>query len=107
MKRISPYPKNYVDVNGGKLIHHYTKFPFQTWWEYHCLEAHHSSDAKLWYHSHQRCIVLHPLDKKVSNFEMYRARFADRFEADVCGDELMRSKKDFCRPNPPKPLDIK
>jgi len=84
--------------------------------EYHCNESHESSDADLWYHSHQQVEILgmdendgvgiysqderyecgHPL--------AYRVRFADGFEHTAMEDELLDSADDYCRPDPPKPL---
>jgi hypothetical protein len=66
------------------------------WFEYHCYEGEDSADAKLWHHTHQTVIVLSKL--KDTELPMYRVRFADDFEWDVFGDELLSSPKEFERP---------
>lgn len=79
------------------------------WFEYHCWESCASSDAELWYHSHQKVLVLRrgkddhdefPDDESVP--KTYEVRFSDGFEWSVFDDELMDSPKDFYRPDPPK-----
>ena len=70
------------------------------WFEYHCYEGEDSSDAELWHHTHQQALILHKLtdtDKEIGT--MYRVRFDDGFEADVFGDELVKSPKAFYRPD--------
>jgi len=86
------------------------------WFEYRCTEDHASSHAKLWYHSHQKCMVISvdfcghdpksfartrrgregPQDQIT-----YKCRFEDGFEESVCEDELRATKKFFWRPEPP------
>ena len=73
------------------------------WFEYHCWESESSGDAELWHHTHQQVTVLRKLrvpeecDAEVS--PMYRVRFSDGLEYDVCDDELMPSPKYFNRPD--------
>ncbi len=81
------------------------------WFEYHCFKSIASSDATLWYHSHQKCIVLEVLEpgngKTVQEREEngepreYRVKFKDGLEYDVFEDELLESETEFYRPNPP------
>jgi len=99
---LEPYPDDYIDGNGEPLIHHFKSFPQEMWFEYHCFESHSSSDADLWYHSHQRCTVLGTIRSR-SDFEMYAVRFKDGFMHEAGGDELFHSRSEFFRPNPPKP----
>lgn len=85
------------------------------WFEYHCLESHDSSDAHLWYRSHQQVEVLaiehagtgyNPKERSESGDpRVYRIRFRDGLVADVFEDELMDSPKRFFRPDPPKPRE--
>jgi GNAT superfamily N-acetyltransferase len=91
----------------------------RAWFEYHCYEGHDSADADLWYHSHQRATVLGENDtadgssknwpestvddrNKAGSPRMYRIRFEDGFEKEAFEDELMTSRRDFCRPGPPR-----
>lgn len=67
------------------------------WFEYHCWESDQSSDANLWKHTHQIVIVLSKL--KDQDVPMYHVIFSDGLEADVFSDELLKSKKDFQRPD--------
>jgi hypothetical protein len=81
------------------------------WFEYHCYESDKSADAALWYHSHQRATILQQIEPgygktmkaRLENGEpaVYRIKFNDEFIADAFEDELMVTKKHFCRPNPP------
>lgn len=83
------------------------------WFEYHCNEAHDSSHAELWYHSHQQCTVVGDAESdgdKADTFEercasctqlLYRVRFDDGFEHDVFEDELLDGQDGFERPDPP------
>ena len=83
------------------------------WFEYHCEESHQSADAKLWYHSHQRCKVLSRIEPgggrdevergEAGHCAIYRVRFQDAQEFDACEDELLDSPTDYCRPHPPAP----
>jgi hypothetical protein len=80
--------------------------------EYHCYEGHDSCDANLWYHSHQIATVLEREEDGVGKDERergenglpacYRVRFSDGLEHTAMEDELMTSKKEFIRSNPPK-----
>ena len=72
--------------------------------EYHCYEGEDSSDAELWHHTHQQVVIL----RKLRNIEevdeadcgrMYMVRFNDGLEYTACDDELMRSPKEYYRPN--------
>lgn len=71
------------------------------WFEYHCYEGEDSSDAKLWHHTHQQVIILHEIVEDVDeeNKPMYRVKFDDGLEADVFGDELVKSPEAFYRPD--------
>ena len=81
--------------------------------EYHCWEDHESSDAQAWYRSHQIVTIIGVADCDPVAFTtfkergeaghqiLYRARFKDGFETTVFEDELLVSKKDFERPDPP------
>jgi hypothetical protein len=82
------------------------------WFEYHCYEGHDSSDAKMWYHSHQIVTVISlscegngdNKEERGNNGEpaVFRIRFNDGLEYDAFEDELMNSKKEFTRQDPPK-----
>lgn len=87
----------------------------RAWFEYHCLESHDSTDAHLWYRSHQRVTVIGGPDGSCVDEDMtfrqrgeegvpniYRVRFVDGLEADVFEDELTTSRRAWYRPNPPK-----
>ncbi len=69
--------------------------------EYHCYEGEDSTDAELWHHTHQQVAVLN----KIANVDeqdvgrMYRIRFTDGFEYDVCDDELLKSPQEYTRPD--------
>lgn len=72
--------------------------------EYHCYEGEDSSDAELWHHTHQKVIVL----RKLKNIEevdeadagrMYKVRFPDGFEYNVCDDELVKTPNAYYRPD--------
>ncbi len=72
------------------------------WFEYHCYEGEDSADAILWHHTHQQVIVLRKITDSIEEAEvgkMYRAKFSDGFEYDVCDDELVKSPTDFERPD--------
>jgi len=102
------YKKSEVDhqyrINiGGKYL-----------FEYHCYEGHDSSDAQLWYHSHQPVIVLSMEEKGEGIDEterayngapaVYKVKFEDDFVGVVLEDELVNSAKDFFRPDPPQTI---
>lgn len=65
--------------------------------EYHCYEGEDSSDALLWHHTHQIVTVISKL--KDTELPMYHVRFADGFEGDIFGDELVANTKEFYRPD--------
>ena len=83
------------------------------WFEYHCWEDPRSSDAEIWYRSHQQVTVIGEADHdgdKTHTFEercedgcqcVYRVRFDDGLEWDLFEDELLDSPKQFERPDPP------
>ena len=87
------------------------------WFEYRCEESHKSSDAQVWYRSHQQCIVLGFARCDPPFFTgfvergeagtclVYRVRFDDGLEWDVFEDELMVDRKHFDRPDPPEPRE--
>lgn len=87
-------------------------------YEYHCLESPESSDAHLWYRSHQPVTVLHrnegePEAEHMTKEERgeegipwtYRVRFRDGHEGDAWEDELMTHPRHWYRPDPPKAND--
>ena len=72
------------------------------WFEYHCYEGEDSSDAELWRHTHQRVVVLRKITEGVEEREvgkMYRVKFVDGFQYDVCDDELLKAPANFERPD--------
>lgn len=85
----------------------------QLWFEYHCWEDDRSSDAEVWYRSHQMCEILSQTDcdgvgiwSQAERYEsghqlLYRVRFQDGLEWDVFEDELLQSRDGFTRPDPP------
>lgn len=105
-----------VEIDGVK-IEHLRPVGSRQWFEYHCNESHDSGDAQVWYRSHQQCEVLRIADCDPVFFTgfreradaghqlLYRVRFDDGLEWDVFEDELVDSPADFCRPDPPKPLE--
>ena len=81
------------------------------WYEYHCFESDKSCDAEIWYRSHQKVKVVDvahwSLDDKEFRYEdgqfrVYIVEWKDGFRYDVFEDELMESKDEFERPDPPK-----
>jgi len=83
-------------------------------YEYHCYEGHDSSDAHLWYRSHQPVTVVSIEESDESGDTMeertdsgqvrvYRIRFADGFEATAWEDELLTDPQHWSRPDPPTP----
>src|SRR6185437_16357880 len=81
-------------------------------YEYHCYEAHDSSDAELWYRSHQQVHVLGrgededldaPLHERLEEGmpRVYQGRFGDGHEGDATEDELLTHPRHFTRPDPP------
>ncbi len=81
------------------------------WFEYHCYEGHDSTDAKLWYRSHQQVRVLHMEERgygatpeargEEGQPRVYKIQFADGFKHSAFEDELMVSQADFERDDPP------
>ena len=80
--------------------------------EYHCYEGHDSQDAELWYHSHQKVSVgecENPEEAKFSLQERqengcplaFKVTFSNGFKSTAMEDELLDSKKEFYRPDPP------
>ena len=71
------------------------------WFEYHCYEGEDTSDAELWHHTHQQVTVLNKINDidEADVGRMYRVRFQDGFEYDVCDDELVSSPSEFGRPD--------
>jgi hypothetical protein len=82
------------------------------WFEYHCWESDESSDAELWHHSHQKVEIIAMTepgygDTEEQRFEntqtaMFKVRFSDGLESEAAEDEILESKKQFERPDPPK-----
>ncbi len=82
------------------------------WFEYHCWESHQSSDAQIWYRSHQLVTVieLHVNDSAGMSREdrteqgmpfSYTIRFADGSEWEAFEDELSPSRDSWSRRDPP------
>jgi GNAT superfamily N-acetyltransferase len=81
--------------------------------EYHCYEGHDSSDAQLWYRSHQPITVLSIVERGYGKTQrergengapaVYKVKFGDGFVGHAMEDELITSKSQFYRPDPPKP----
>ena len=86
--------------------------PGKYWYEYHCYEGHDSSDAELWYHSHQKVNVLSLVEQGFGDTPeergnngqpaVYNVRFSDGFTGDAFEDEILDSPSEFTRPDPPK-----
>ena len=91
------------------------------WFEYHCFEDPVSSDAQVWYRSHQKVKVLfrNCQDEVINGVDgcsaterfdagapaTYRVAFLDGLEWDVFEDELLVDESFFYRPAPPvKPM---
>jgi len=86
--------------------------------EYHCYEGHDSSDAQIWYRSHQPVTVLRrnvqdEEDNGVAGMTFaergeegapatYQVRHKDGYEHTATEDELMTHTKFHDRPDPPK-----
>ena len=83
------------------------------WFEYHCFESDMSSDAELWYRSHQRVTIVSFAENDgfdVPTLEerceiccpiVYTVKFDDGFIGDVFEDELLDSKNEFYCEEPP------
>jgi hypothetical protein len=77
--------------------------PIKRWFEYHCYEGEDSCDAELWHHTHQRVEVLE-VDTGINcdrgeTAPILKVRFPDGFEYEVFADELVKSPKQFYRPD--------
>ncbi len=83
------------------------------WFEYHCNESYSSEHAEWWYRSHQKVTILkcnnkedavYPLDDRYEDGILlgYDVKFKDGFVGEVMEDELLKSKAEFTRPDPPK-----
>lgn len=98
----------------GETVKELRVFGSTFWFEYHCYEGHDSADAEVWYHSHQKCVVIGFADCDPAAFTtseerndaghslLYRARFEDGLVWDVFEDELLDSQSEFRREAPPK-----
>lgn len=85
------------------------------WFEYHCWEDPKSSDAELWYRSHQRVTVTReakhdgwPGSTMAERFgaaqhKTYEILFDDGFRGTANEDELLTDPRGFTRPAPPAP----
>lgn len=90
----------------------YRKKGDEVWFEYHCWESDESSDAELWHHSHQKVTVLSLLERgygktfieraELGHPAMYRILFEDGSTGCAFEDELLDSKGEFCREDPPE-----
>ena len=81
------------------------------WFEYHCYESPESCDAEIWYRSHQKVKVIGVSEwsyddkewrQEDGNPRVYLVEWIDGYQYDVFEDELMESKDEFERPDPPK-----
>ncbi len=84
----------------------------RAWFEYHYRESPESSDAELWYRSHQQVTVLGRgrdedwpgtfADRAGAGCpDVYAVRFADGYEGTVSEDELLTGPEHYQRPDPP------
>lgn len=101
--RVVPVPENFRTP--GQVL----------FFEYHCNESHDSSDAQLWYRSHQKVTVLRTapndgmdilaLTDRCEHGQLivYLVLFADGHQGHAFEDELLDSDADYCRPQPPAP----
>jgi len=91
----------------------------ELYFEYHCRESHQSSDAPLWYRSHQKVVILSLDPRLIEQAEgcdcftfvergeggvplVYSVRFADGHVGDAFEDELLDTEDGYSRPDPPK-----
>jgi len=86
----------------------------ELFFEYHCLESPESQDAELWYRSHQKVTVLGfvacdglsiPTRKERDEDGcpiVYEIKFADGFINQAFEDELLDTKEDYFRHDPPE-----
>lgn len=110
-------PASTIMVDGQEI--HDLRIPGQrVWFEYHCSQSHHSSDACVWYRSHQQVTVIGfddgCADLIASTFEerldngqplVYDVKFDDGFTWTVFEDELLDSPDEYSRDDPPPPPD--
>lgn len=100
-----------ANANGGR--EHWNPGD-KAYFEYHCLESHNSSDAHLWYRSHQPVTVYHEnsgesdlpstyADRQDAGmFKFYHVEFPDKSTGTAHEDELLTHPKHYYRPDPPK-----
>ena len=103
-------------TNQTKMIDELIPNGTEIFFEYHCWESHESSDAQLWYRSHQKvtvieCVNAHEngdmsfIERCENGHQLvYKVQFPDGHIGDVFEDELMESEENYERPNPPQPL---
>jgi hypothetical protein len=86
------------------------------WFEYHCWESEQSSDAQMWFRSHEQVEVLAhdaadhdclrplPYDERAESCQpcLYTIRFNDGFTGTCFEDELFANTLAYERPDPPK-----
>ena len=114
LQKIDSQGKTLLNIEvGGVIVEHLRPIGATLWFEYHCNESHSSSDAEVWYHSHQQAKVLSFAGCDPAFFAtfiergenghvlLYRVRFVDGLEWDVFEDELLDSPEEFCRTDPP------
>lgn len=104
-------PKQPKQPKLPKLIELKIQVGKKYWFEYHCWESEESADAELWHHSHQQCLVTGidveykdmTIDERyeAAMLNHYKIQFADGFASSAGEDELMASRSEFTRPNPP------
>lgn len=107
-----------TQLNSGNRTRQLIKPGTEVFFEYHCDESHQSSDAQLWYRSHQKVTVLHcdkdtieqaencgvftlPARAEVGVPLVYTIEFADGHIGDAFEDELLTSEDSYERPAPP------
>jgi len=83
------------------------------WFEYRCYESDSSSDAVLWYHSHQQCKILKMIERGCGKDiedrgyngqpAVYKIQFSDGAVFDATEDEILDDRSEFTRPHPPAP----
>ena len=111
---------NWRPFTGGPIPGIDVYQPGRYWFEYHCFESPESGDAEAWYRSHQQVDLLglaeggtnDPGNRFAGAGQraewctplVYRARFDDGLEWDLCEDEIMPGGPEtFSRPDPPPP----
>jgi len=118
LRKLPPSKKKWAQVTiDGVTIKDLRAIGQRCWFEYHCYEGHDSSDAKLWYHSHQQATVLKvdadygavytTIRERAESGHLltYQVQFNDGFVWTVFEDELLNSRSQFERPDPPSPPD--